>query len=276
MKRIILIISLLLAAAFAAPAQLKLATRSFRLADFPARTTRVVLTGDAATDAVLKSEISRRWRVSPYEFCSIAEFEKGREAKGFYYLAILQEFSGRDNVPGPSFLTVIKGGKPKASNPDEKGFEVISIPYCDGKAGMGREIEYLPVFIDIIQAYMQGAMTSEKTAYTGLSGIISRGNDKTPRRIFISREDLAAGNDGSGLSGNIEITSEDTVSTILSEGTAGAVVSYVVAKEDAAGGDICYTMLVTADTHELYLFRKHRISASSGRGFRAADLKAVK
>lgn len=274
MKRILLIISVLLAFSFTSDAQVKIATRSFRLADFSARTTKVVLTGESVIDAMLKSEISRRWRVSPYEFCSPDEFEKGRTQKGFYYLAILREFKGKDNIPGLSYLTVIKGGPAKTSNPDEKGFEVASIPYCGGKAGLGRETEYLPAFIDIIQNYLLSAMSSEKTAYAGLSGMISRGNGKVSRHIFIAESDLAPGTDASG-SQNIEITSDETVSDILAAGSAGAVVSYVVVPPDPQTGDICYTMLVTADTHELYLFRKHRISPSSGPGFRSSDLKPV-
>jgi len=275
MKRILVTITFIAALSLAAFGQARITTRSVKLSDFGTRTTKVVLTGDTVTDAILKSEISRRWRVSPFEFCDKAEFEKGRTTKGYYYLAILREFKGKEELPGLSYLTVIKGGKEKTTNPDEKGFEVVSIPYCGDKPGFGRETEYLPAFIDIIQTYLQNASESEKAAYAGLSGMVSRGNDKTPRHIFMAENDLAPGSDASG-SDNIEVTTEENISDILASGMAGAVVGYVVVKPEPKNGDICYCMLVTADTHELYLFRKHRISPSAGPGFLPSELKPVR
>ena len=80
MKKILTIITLVLAAFLTLPApvsgqakQAKIQTRKVKLSDFTTKTTKVVLSGGALFDDALQEEMARRWLVSPYEFCSVAE-----------------------------------------------------------------------------------------------------------------------------------------------------------------------------------------------------------
>ena len=50
----------------------------------------------------------------------------------------------------------------------------------------------------------------------------------------------------------------------------------MVAPSEPVNGSICYKMLIGADNHELYYFKKHRITAKMGKGFLSSDLKAIK
>ncbi len=63
---------------------------------------------------------------------------------------------------------------------------------------------------------------------------------------------------------------------IFSEGTFNTVVSYVVAPSEPVNGSICYKMLIGSDNHELYYFKKHKITARNGKGFLTSDVKAIK
>ena len=74
MKRLTLIILALAAiCSFTgtdAAAQAKFTTRKEKLSDLMYKTTKVVLTGNELLDESFKEEVIRRWRITPYEFCT--------------------------------------------------------------------------------------------------------------------------------------------------------------------------------------------------------------
>ena len=59
--------------------QAKITTRKIRLSDFPTKTTKVVLAGNEILNTALREEVSRRWMASPYEFCTLEEYEANKE-----------------------------------------------------------------------------------------------------------------------------------------------------------------------------------------------------
>jgi hypothetical protein len=67
----------------------------------------------------------------------------------------------------------------------------------------------------------------------------------------------------------------DDVDTLAEENAPGTIVSYVIAPEDAASGSFCYKLLIDTYNHELYYFRKHRVSKKTGAGFLAEDIKRI-
>ena len=67
----------------------------------------------------------------------------------------------------------------------------------------------------------------------------------------------------------------DDVDDILSEGTAGTVISYTVAPDGAKNGSYCFKMLIGAEDNKLYFFKKHKISSKYGAGFLPEDLKKI-
>jgi hypothetical protein len=52
-------------------------------------------------------------------------------------------------------------------------------------------------------------------------------------------------------------------------------VGYVVAPAIPDKGSYCYKMLFEADTHILYYYSKHKITAKKGVGFLPEDLKRM-
>ena len=61
-------------------------TRKARLEDFSTRTTKIVLSGLPMFDIVLKEEVSSRWRISPYEFCTFKEYERYKNRNLYYFM----------------------------------------------------------------------------------------------------------------------------------------------------------------------------------------------
>ena len=110
MKKLTVIV-LALIMPFLAAAQAQIDTKKVKIGDFTQKVTKVVLTGNQFYDACLQSEVSTKWHVSPYEFCSMAEFEKMKTDASYYFLITTKGQFKKEAEPGLTFLTLVKGGK---------------------------------------------------------------------------------------------------------------------------------------------------------------------
>lgn len=257
--------------------QVQITTRREKLKDFTTKTTKVVLTGDEFLDEALKEGVASTWTISPYEFCSNEEFERLKTNADHYFLLVVKGQFRRESEPGIDMLTLVKGGE-GADKSISDMFEVVSFPLRPTEDPSGREFVLLPAFLKIIQEHITGLTETEMKAYTNIGA-----NDTKKlriKRIFFWSEDLAPQVDEQtkrSLDEDIIIDDdEDEVDEIFNERTFNAVISYVVAPSEPVNGSICYKMLIGADNHELYYFKKHRITAKMGRGFLSSDLKAIK
>ena len=73
----------------------------------------------------------------------------------------------------------------------------------------------------------------------------------------------------------IQIMDVDDAEEVASEGRNNTLVSFVIAPEEPVAGSFCYKLLIDAYNHELYYFRKHKISKKIGPGFLYEDIKRV-
>ena len=167
MKKKYLLLLLLILCGANAFAQGRIYTRRARLEDFPSRTTRVVLTGQEMFDAVLKEEISSRWMISPYEFCTVSDFNLDRLGNLYYFV----RFTFDNDF---TYMTMTKSGDPEDDNQLRQGFDVVMIPIAPAFMTGGDELVYLPAYIDIMQEFISRAMVSDKVAYLGLKGLCSK------------------------------------------------------------------------------------------------------
>ena len=109
MKKILIILTAILLPLMAS-AQAQITTKKIKISDFPEKTTKVVLTGNALFDAVLKEEIAARWRIAPYEFCTLNEFNELKGKDNYYFLISTKGQFKKESEPGLQFLTLVKGG----------------------------------------------------------------------------------------------------------------------------------------------------------------------
>ena len=259
-------------------AQANITTKRIKISDFPQKVTKIVLTGNVLFDAVLKEEITARWRVSPFEFCTLQEFENLKAKDQYYFLMSIKGQFKTENEPGLQFLTIIKGG-PKAADGINEMLEVISLPITSAENPSGRELIFLPAFITIIQQFTSEAIENDRCLYSGLS-YYSRGiNNSKEKNILLTEEDLDSlvNEDIRNLyiNNGVEITDIDHADSLLKETAPNTLVSYVAAPAEAKNGFYCYKMLIDTQTYQLYFFRKHRISPKHGAGFTDYDLRSI-
>lgn len=238
-------ILLLVIAGFTFPASAengKFYTKRALLEDFTAKMTKIVLTGDAIADAVIREETSTRWDLSPFEFCTVDDYEALKESSNYYFL----HFVKYDDV---LFLSLDKGGTKDDPDIKKRCFEVVSIPVSGADRQTMENLGYMPAFIDIIQEFVELAMTSDSKAYSGIQAF---------NRSLAGKEIcLDAGKAG-------ELFAEEA-SDVLVGVTASAERPHI--------GSWCYKMLISCDTHELYYVQKHKISTNRSAGWLDSEIR---
>ena len=257
--------------------QARINTKKLKIADLPTRTTKVVLGAGDMMDSALRDEVAARWRISPYEFCTAEEYNALKEDSGYYFLLIAR--SEDKEYKDLLTLTLMKGGKAKAEDPQKRPVEVASLPVSAAGFPSGREVVFLPALLDILQDYVTRAMRSDSAGYSGFDIYSGQVRKTGIKRIFFSEDDLVPDMDDDFkkryFDADMLIMSEEEADKAFQDGTYNTLVSYVVAPFDPKDGSWCYKMLIDAGTHELLYYRHHRINARNWAGFLPRDIKAI-
>ena len=258
-----------------AGAQAQVNTKKIKIADFPQKVTKIVLTGNDFYDLALRDEIAAGWTLSPYEFCTVDEFNTLKYNDDYYFLITADGKFKKENEPGLTFITLVKGGK-GASQGIDKMLEIVSIPIASAENPSGREFVFMPAFIDIIQDYTSAAMSKDINGYLGLGSNTESLMNAQNMEIVFAECDLAGDVDRAfrdlNFDSDMVVDDEDSTDRIMESGRPETIVSYVVAPEDPMAGSYCYKMLIHPESHKLYYFRKHKISKKFGPGFLQEDI----
>lgn len=277
MKRIIVATAALLLS-LVTWGQAQIDTKKVKISDFTQKITKVVLTGNMFYDGSLKSEIAAKWHVSPFEFCSMQEYEALKGDDNYYFLLTVQGQFRKESEPGLTFLSLVKGGKNAAEGIDEM-LEIVSFPLASAEDPSGREYVFLPAVLDIIQNYALDSMENDINAYTGLPNYtmnITKSGDMT---IVFSEKDLSGDVTpqvrNQCFDEKVLVLEEEEADEYMSPDKSSTLVSYVVAPTSGKAGSYCYKMLIEPQTNTLYYFRKHKITKKAGPGFLAEDIRRI-
>ena len=260
-------------------AQAQIVTKDAKIEDFQEKTTKIVLTGNEFFDSALSEEIRTRWNISPYEFCTLEDFNSLKESSDYYFLMCVKSRFKKEPEPGIQMLTLIKGGE-KADKGLGKMLELVSIPLCSARYPSGREMIFLPALIDIMQEQVIHVLSSSISAYSSLSEASGNMSDARDMSIVFSEDDLSDEVTEDMLSqyfhDGIILSDETGADDLMLGNMENTLVSYTVTPfEPTAGSSFCYKMLIDAGTHELYYFKKHRITKKAGPGFLPEDLMRI-
>ena len=152
--------------------------------------------------------------------------------------------------------------------------EVVSLPFASAEYPSGRELIFLPAFLDIIQNHTLEAMENDFNAYGGLSNTTRNLGKSGRMNIVFSVDDLNEMT-SEPSDGRIIVMDEDEADGYMLDNVAGSLVSYVVAPTEPVKGSYCYKMLIDAQTHELYYYRRHKITDKAGSGFLPEDIEKI-
>ena len=277
MKKLIILFTALIMPLMAG-AQAQITTKKVKIEDFTQKVTKVVLNGNPFYDTSFKDEVAARWRISPYYFCTLEEFETLKGNDSYYFLILTQGQFRKETAPGLQFISLVKGGE-GADKGIGSMLEVVSLPFASAEYPSGRELIFIPAFLDIIQNHTLEAMENDFNAYGGLSNTAQKLEKAGNMTIVISEDDLNSlvteTMPAEALEEDMLITDEDEADSYMLDDVAGALVSYVVAPSEPVKGSYCYKMLIDAQTHELYYYRRHKISPKAGAGFLPEDIERI-
>jgi hypothetical protein len=277
MKKFLILITAVMLPILAS-GQAQITTKKAKIADFPNKVTKVVMPGNAFYDGAFQEVISSRWRVSPFEFCSLNEFDKLKGSDQYYFMMLTQGQFKNENEPVLQFITLIKGGADAAKGIDSM-LEVVTVPFAAADFPSGRELIYLPALIDIIQNYTMSSIEKDFSNLGGLSAYATNLTKANKMEIVFAEDDLSdeitEADKAAMAEKNISITDSEEVDALADGKGSNTLVSYTVAPEEPVAGSFCYKMLIDTNTHELYYFRKHKISKKLSKGFLSEDIKRI-
>lgn len=258
--------------------QAQIDTKKVKLGDFTQKITKVVLSGNEFFDMALQNEVTLGWRISPYEFCTMEEFEKHKTDEDFYFLLSVNAQFKKDKIPTIKYLTLVKGGA-KAEKGLSNMLEVVSLPATSAQSPTGREIVFLPALLDIMQKYTLLSMENDITAYGGLSTIVQKIEKEDDFLVVISESDMCPSSyeieDVEFHDDEIMVTDEERVDSYMMDRTENVLIGYVVAPTEPVPGAVYYKMLINAHTYQLYYFKKDRVSKNEAPGFMPDDITKI-
>lgn len=232
LKYILVLASLLLP--LLCSGQISVFTKKQRIADFAAKTTKIVLTDDEAFDICLKSEIASRWRISPYEFCSRAEYENNKSSSKYYFLHSEKKESGLTEI------TLTRGGGKGGSSNLDSRLDVVSVPV---------DIRYMPIIIDIIQNYVEDAKVSETKGMLGLKSYNGNLRKVSRKKIYYANRE------------------DEYFTDSLIYNSAPCLVAFSITPDKPSPKAKVALFIASADTHELYYYKKRKFSVEADRSF---------
>lgn len=260
-------------------AQATFTTRKEKLSDLMLKTTKVVLTGNDILNESFKEEVISRWRITPYEFCTIDEFNSLKNSTDYYFLLIVQGQFRKETEPGLSMMTLIKGGSaPKPDSSLNDYYEVVSLPFCSSVMSSGREYIFMPAFIDLVQEMATAAVEHGSRGDSTLKVHSLKSLRPWHPLVLISEDDLAetaASYKEQDLGQSVRIVPEDVADKAFTNDDVNTFVSYVIAPSDPQKGSICYRLLIGTGDHQLYFFEKHKITKSNPTGFQPGDIARI-
>lgn len=257
----------------ASSAQARLETKKFKISDICERTLEVVLTGNEMLDAVFREEMPNVWNISPYEFCTLDQFEARKKSKEYYFLMITDSVFGKQDEAGIKSLTVFKGD-PSAGEGTEGLYRITTIPFCSAEGGDGRENAFLPALVDILQSQIMEILDKEFNLGDMVKVKASNSLAVWPKPVLIADNDIAIPVD-ERMRERMVIADEDTVDEAMRNRDSQYLVAYSVASSSVSRHSVCFTMIIDAQTHELYYLRRRKASVTDRSGFVKADIDAI-
>ena len=278
MKKILAAVLIAVSFPVLGAAQAQLTTRKVKIEDFTEKVTKVVLTGNVFFDATFEEEIKNRWVISPYEFCTLEEFDKIKTDPDYYFLIKVKGQFRRESEPGLEFLSVLKGG-PEAEKGLDRMMDLITFPLAAADSPSGRETVFLPLILDIIQQHIISSTETDLVAYSSLGAYSNNLGHIRDCLTVLAEDDLSSEITPVVrriyIKSSVTVEDTDVVDRYVADNAPGTVVSYTVCPEDPQPGSFCYKMLIDVENSELCYFRKHRITRKTGPGFLLEDIKRI-
>jgi hypothetical protein len=248
---------------------------------FNASKTCVVLEDDpfSAYNVYIKDAVKASWKITPYEFITVKDFNVRRLNPAFSFIVLTQTNFDKDKSNGLyNFINLLQG---KDVNKLAEMPEIVAIPLSF--AGVS-DFEYsykLGPILSFMQKHAQMVLDDPSlTLRKYLKDYNINIPDIRDKTILVEQEDLAPEigtieRIRKIYTGSIKIVkNEDIIDAIDNKAPNTVLVHRVGPKGDRASG-FCFIMLLGIDDSEMYYYSLHVVDKANPNGLLAEDLKRI-
>lgn len=245
---------------------------------FGAKTTKVVIPSSSLANLMLRDAVNKGWRISPFEFCTMEEYNKIKGDTNFFFLLRVDGQFRNELEPKIEYLTLIKGGAEV-----KKGLfssrNILTLPLQEVDDNSGANLFLLPIYIDVIQNHIYRVQKDIYLAFKGNTIYSSRVSEIKEKELLFSTDLLNYKISESEFSelfkGSIKLVTTEEIEDAIIENRPNTIIPVIIKPRGSTGGSFCYKLLIGADSHELFFFRRHKISNRAPLGFTKEDIRKI-
>jgi hypothetical protein len=244
--------------------------------------TCVVLEDDpfSSFNAYMKEAMKEYWKVTPFEFISVSEFNVRRENPSYSFIILTETNYEKDKTRSVyNFINLLQGKKVEKLGEMP---EICAVPLS--YAGED-DIEYgykLGAILSFMQKHAR--LIVEDPSKTGRK-YLKYYNENVPevmkKTILVKQEDLSPDigtieRIRAIYSNKIEIVTEDDIVKAIETKAPNTVILHKVGPVgEKQNKGYCFKMLIGTDDANLYYYNMHEIDKSNPNGFLPSDLKRL-
>jgi hypothetical protein len=248
---------------------------------FNASKTCIVLEDDpfSSYNIYIKDVIKACWKITPYEFITVKDFNVRRSNPSYSFLVITQTNFDKDKSHGLyNFINLLQG---KDVNTLTELPEICAIPLSF--AGVS----------DLVYSYKLGAIVSFMQKHAQkitvdpsltLGKYLKYYNKNIPgiknKTILVEQDDLTPEISTIGrikkiYTGKVEIVTDEEISKAIENKTPGTVILHKVGPMGDRDSGFCFIMLIGTDDSELYYYNLHMVDRANPNGLLPDDLRRL-
>ena len=247
--------------------------------EFGTKITKVVIPSTKLSDLMLREAVSKGWRISPFEFCSLDDYHRLKNDPNFFFLLIQEGRYKKDSEPTIDYLTLERGGEFSGRRLIGPGRDIITLPLQSTLDETGQYLHLLPIYIDIIQNHIYKVQQDISLAFKGPAIYSDRVSELRDKELLFSLDliNFTASETEfkSFFNRRVTVVDSDTIESAIVTNKRNAAVPVVITPEGSPNSSFCYKMIISTDTHELLFFRRHRITSRRSAGFTKEDIRKI-
>ncbi|MGC1392114.1 MAG: hypothetical protein WA816_13845 [Bacteroidales bacterium] len=278
MRTILLILALLLPVVLSGQAPFP---SKDEIKQFTASKTCVVLEDDpmSSYNIYIKEAVKSSWKITPYEFITVKDFNVRRLNPAYSFLVITQTNFDKDKSHGLyNFLNLLQG---KDVNKLSEMPEICAIPLSF--AGVN-DLVYsykLGAIVSFMQKHAQKIIEDPSLTLREYLKFYNRNiPDLKNKTILVEEDDLSPQISTierikKFCTNNIEIVTDDEIIKAIQNKTPDIVILHKVGPMGDRYSGYCFIMLIGADDSELYYYNLHMVDNANPNGLLPDDLKRI-
>lgn len=250
------------------------------LLHFPKTKTMVVLEDNQMSEynLVLKEVMPSEWKITPYDFISIKEFDKKRLDPALSFIILTKVKFDKDKTNATyNFMSLLLGGSAFSltSMPD-----LCSIPMSYSGAGDEEYSYKLGIFLRFIQAHVKMLMDDPGMAGVNILTHYNKNMaDLKGKTLYLvaselSKEVNTLNKIKKVYPGDVKIVTKDDIQQAIAD-KKDVVFLHKVGPEGTKMKDRVYKILIGASDARFYYFDYHKLSDDAPDALLLSDFKAL-